>query len=404
MTANAIPATTLVSRPPLAGSARPSLYFREEHEMLRDQVRRFVEDEVKPRAAAWEEAGFVPREILTRMGELGFLGIRYPAEYGGSELDTLATVVLAEELGRSTFSGFAITVLVHTDMASVHIAHGGSEAMRARLMPDVVAGRKIVAVAVTEPGAGSDVKGLRTRARREGGEYVLNGSKIYITNGVHADLYCVAAKTAGDSERPSRSISMFLVEKGTPGLRVGRALDKHGWRSSDTAELFFEDCRVPAENLLGQEGHGFYAIMRNFQNERIVIGAMAMGEAQAAIDLTLEWVTSRQAFGAPLWTKQAIRQRLAMLQAKVEAGRQLVYHAAFLDTQGVDATREVSMAKAYCGELVNEVMYDCLQFHGGLGFMRGSAIERMARDARVQTIGGGATEVMLEEVAKRMHP
>ena len=376
--------------------------------MLRDQIRRFVDEEVKPKADAWEEAGFVPREVLARMGELGFLGIRYPAEYGGSELDTLATVVLAEELGRSTFSGFAITVLVHTDMASVHIFNGGSEAQKRRHMPDIVAGRKIVAVAVTEPGAGSDVKGIRTRARRVGDEYVLDGSKIYITNGVHADLYCVAAKTVSDGiaadARPSRSLSMFLVEKGTPGLRIGRALDKHGWRSSDTAELFFEDCRIPAENLLGEEGQGFYAIMRNFQNERTVIGAMAMGEAQAAIDLTLEWVMTRQAFGAPLWDKQGIRQRLAMLQARVEAGRQLVHHAAWLDAQGHDATKEVSMVKALCGELVNEVMHACLQFHGGLGFMRGSAIERMARDARVQAIGGGATEVMLEEVAKRMHP
>ena len=385
-----------------------SIYFSPEHEMLRDQIRRFVDDEVKPKAAAWEDAGFVPREVLARMGELGFLGIRYPAEFGGSDFDTLATVVLAEELGRSTFSGFAITVLVHTDMASVHLFHAGSEALKRRLMPDVVAGRKIAAVAVTEPGAGSDVKAMRTRARRVGDEYVLDGSKIYITNGVHADLYCVAAKTVSDTigpdTRASRSVSMFLVEKGTPGLRIGRALDKHGWRCSDTAELFFEDCRIPAANLLGAEGQGFYAIMQNFQNERTVIGAMAMGEAQAAIDLTLDWLTSRQAFGAPLWDKQGIRQRLAMLQAKVEAGRQLVYHAAWLDAGGQDATKEVSMVKALCGELVNEVMYDCLQFHGGLGFMRGSAIERMARDARVQSIGGGATEVMLEEVAKRMHP
>jgi acyl-CoA dehydrogenase len=195
---------------------------------------------------------------------------------------------------------------------------------------------------------------------------------------------------------------MFLVEKGTPGFTVSRALDKHGWRSSDTAELSFADCRVPAENLLGAEGRGFYAIMGNFQNERLVIGAMAMGEAQAALDLTLDYVTTRKAFGAPLFEKQVVRQRLAMLASKVEAGRQLIYHAAWLDSQGTDATREVSMVKAYCGELVNEVMYDCLQFHGGMGFMRESTIERMTRDARVQAIGGGATEVMLEEVAKRL--
>jgi acyl-CoA dehydrogenase len=268
-------------------------------------------------------------------------------------------------------------------------------------MPRIIAGEIITAVAVTEPDAGSDVKAIRTVARRDGDSYVLDGAKMFITNGVYADLYCVAAKT-DRSGPPSRAISMFLVEKGTPGFTVSRELDKHGWRSSDTAELHFADCRIPAANLLGEEGRGFYAIMKNFQNERTVIGAMAMGEASAAIELTLDYVRTRTAFGAPLWQKQAIRQRLSMLAAKVEAGRQLVYHAAWLQSQGVEATREVSMVKAYCGELVNEVMYDCLQFHGGMGFMRESTIERMARDARVQTIGGGATEVMLEEVAKRL--
>ena len=372
-----------------------------EHELLRDQVRRFVEEEIKPHADQWEEDGFVPRAVLRRMGELGFFGIRYPAEYGGSEMDVLATVVFAEELGRSTYGGVAITALVHTDMASVHVANAGNAAQRERWMPGIVSGEVITAVAVTEPDAGSDVKGMRTTARRDGGDFVLNGAKLYITNGVHADLYCVAAKTDPRGSA-SRSVTMFLIEKGTPGLRVARELDKHGWRSSDTAELVFEDCRIPAENVLGEEGQGFYAIMRNFQNERLVIGAMAMGEAQTASALTLDWLKTRKAFGAPLWEKQGIRQRLAMLAAKVEAGRQLVYGTAVRVARGEDCTREVSMVKAYCGELVNEVMYDCLQFHGGMGFLRESTIERMARDARVQTIGGGATEVMLEEIAKRL--
>jgi acyl-CoA dehydrogenase len=382
-------------------TSAPSPYFAEEHEMLRAQVRRFVEQEIKPNAAQWEEAGFVPREVLRRMGSLGFFGIRYPAQYGGAEMDTLATVVFAEELGRSTFSGVAITALVHTDMASVHLFNAGSDSQKSRWAPGVIDGSIITAVAITEPDAGSDVKGMRTTARRDGNDYVLNGAKMYITNGVHAKLYCVAAKVDMRGS-PSRSVSMFLVEKDTPGFRIGRVLDKHGWRSSDTAELVFEECRIPAENLLGEEGRGFYAIMRNFQNERIVLGAMAMGEAQAALDLTLDYVKTRKAFGAPLWEKQAIRQRLAMLSARVEAGRQLVYNAAWLDTQGMDATKEVSMVKAYCGELVNAVMYDCLQFHGGAGYMRESTIERMTRDARIQAIGGGATEVMLEEIAKRI--
>ena len=391
------------AKSPAGGSASEHRvpYFSEEHELLRTQVRRFVETEIKPHALAWEEQGYVPRDVLRRMGGLGFFGIRYPARYGGSEMDTLASVLFAEELGRSTFGGVAITALVHTDMASVHVFNAGSEAQKDKWMPRIISGETITAVAVTEPDAGSDVKGIRTVARWEGDSYVLDGAKMFITNGVHADLYCVAAKTDRGGQ-PSRSITMFLVEKGMPGFSVSRALDKHGWRSSDTAELHFDACRIPAENMLGAEGRGFYAIMKNFQNERTVLGAMAMGEAQAALDLTLDYVRARKAFGAPLLQKQAIRQRLAMLAAKVEAGRQLVYHAAWLDTQGVDATKEVSMVKAYCGELVNEVMYACVQFHGGMGFMRESTIERMARDARVQSIGGGATEVMLDEVAKRL--
>jgi len=377
------------------------LFLTDEHEMLRDQVRRFVTEKVHPVADTWEEDGCVPRDILRQMGELGFFGIRYPEEYGGSAMDTRATAVLAEELGRSTYAGFAITALVHTDMASVHLYNAGTTAQRAAYMPDIVAGQKIVAVAVTEPDAGSDVKSIRTTARREGDAFVLNGAKMFITNGVHADLYCVAAKT--DSQGPaSQSVTIFLVEKDTPGFSVSRALDKHGWRCSDTAELSFQDCRIPAENVLGDEGRGFYGIMKNFQNERIVLGAMAMGEAQAALDLTLDYVKTRQAFGAPLWSKQAIRQRLSMLSARVAAARQFVYATAARDAAGEDVVKEVSMLKALCGELVNEVMYDCVQFHGGAGYMRGSTIERMARDARVQSIGGGATEVMLEEVAKRI--
>ena len=378
-----------------------SPYLREEHIAFRDQLQRFIRTEIIPHALQWETDGTVPRSVLRRMGELGFLGVRYPEAFGGSEMDTVATAVLAEELGRSTFGGFAITVLVHTDMASPHLANAGTPAQMARYMPDLIAGRKISAVAVTEPDAGSDVASIRTTARREGDTWVLNGSKLYISNGVHGDIAFVAAKT-DLSAKGSRGISVFIVEKGTPGFTVGRELDKHGWCSSDTAELVFDECRVPAANLLGEENRGFYAIMRNFQNERIVLAAQAMGEAQAALALTLDWVRQRKAFGGTLWDKQVIRQRLSMLAAKVEAARCLIYQSAWLDAQGRDCIREVSMVKALCGELVNEVMYDCQQFHGGMGYMRESTIERMVRDARIQSIGGGATEVMLEEVAKRL--
>lgn len=377
------------------------LFLDEEHTMLRDQVRRFVEERVKPNGEQWEDDGMVPREILREMGGLGFFGIRYPQEFGGSNMDTRATVVMAEELGRSTFTGFAITAMVHTDMASVHIFNAGNDAQKAKYMPDIIAGRKITAVCVTEPDAGSDVKGIRSYARREGDHFVLNGTKMFITNGVHADLYCVAAKTDRDGPA-SQSVSMFLLEKGMAGFTVSRALDKHGWRSSDTAELSFVDVKIPVENLLGGVGQGFYAIMKNFQNERIVAAAAAVGESMAALELTLDYVRQRKAFGAPLWANQVIRQRLSMLSARVTAARALVYQTAARDANGEDVVREVSMLKALCGELVNEVMYDCLQFHGGSGYLRGMPIERMARDARVQSIGGGATEVMLEEVAKRL--
>jgi acyl-CoA dehydrogenase len=377
-------------------------YFSDIHEMLRTTIRRFVEERVLPQAAQWEKDGHVPRTILQEMGALGLLGMRYAPEHGGSGLDTLANVVLAEELGRSTFGGFAVTVLVHTDMASPHLFHGGTPEQLARWMPDIVAGRCITAVAMTEPDAGSDLASMRTTARRVAGGYVINGAKTFITNGAHGDLVFVAAKMADGEGGRHRRMTMFAVEKGTPGFRVARVLDKTGWWSSDTAELVFEDCFVPEDNRIGAEGQGFYALVRNLQNERIVLAAQAVGEASRAIELTLDWVKTRSAFGSPLWDKQVIRHRLAERMAEVEAARAFVYNTAWRDANGEQVVREVSMLKALCGTLVNRVLYDCVQFHGGMGYMRETAVERMARDARVQAIGGGATEVMLEEVAKRL--
>lgn len=378
-----------------------SIYFDETHTLFREQLKRFIDDRVIPYGDAWEKAGEVPRSVLKQMGELGFLGIRYPAKYGGAEMDTLGTAVLSEELGRSTFGGFAVTVLVHTDMASPHLARFGTDEQLEKYFRGIISGDLISAVAVTEPDAGSDVASIKARAAREGDHYVLNGSKIFITNGVLADVYFVAAKT-DMNVKGSRGISMFIVEKGTPGFSVSRKLEKMGWRSSDTAELAFDDCHIPVENLLGEENRGFYQIMENFQNERITLGAQAIGEATKAIDITLDYVTQRKAFGGKLYDLQTIRQRLSMLAAKVEAARQFVYHTAWLDGRGTDCVKEVSMVKALCGELVNEVVYTCQQFHGGFGYMQESPIERMVRDARVQAVGGGATEVMLEEVAKRL--
>lgn len=374
-----------------------NIYVTSEHELLREQVARFIAREVEPHASAWEEEGCVPREVLRKMGDAGLLGLMYESEYGGGEADALANLVFAEALSQSTFGGFIITVLVHTDMASPHLFHAGNAAQKARYMPDVIAGRTITAVGITEPGAGSDVAGMRMTAKREGDEWVLNGTKMFITNGVHANLYFIAAKTG----TARHDVSMFIVEKGTPGFTVGRALKKTGWLSSDTAELVFDNVRIPAGNLLGEEGKGFYSVMKNFQTERIALAAMAVGHCTQALKMTLDYVRQRQAFGATLWDKQTIRQRIAMLDAKTRAARQFMYHCAWAVTQGRDIVQEVSMLKALTGELVNEVLQTCQQFHGGMGFIRETAIERLWRDARVLGIGGGATEVMLEEVAKR---
>jgi acyl-CoA dehydrogenase len=378
-----------------------TIYDNPDHELLRDQVARFLAREVEPHAAGWEETGMVPRDVLRRMGQAGLLGIAFEGEYGGGDADAMTNLVFAEALSQSTFAGFIITVLVHTDMAGPHLHHAGNAAQKAKYLNKVTSGEMITAVGITEPGAGSDVAGIRTTAKRvsdgEGADWVLNGTKMFITNGVHADLYFIAAKTGS----ARHDMTMFIVEKGTPGFSVGRALNKTGWLSSDTAELVLDNVRIPADNLLGEEGKGFYSVMKNFQTERIALGAMAIGHCTQALALTLDYVRQRQAFGGTLWDKQTIRQRLSMLDAKTRAARQFMYHCAWSVTQGHDIVQEVSMLKALTGELVNEVVQTCQQFHGGMGFIRETAIERLWRDARVLAIGGGATEVMLEEVAKR---
>ena len=378
-----------------------NIYITPEHEQLREQIARFIAREVEPHALAWEDAGFTPREVLRKMGDAGLLGLMYASEHGGAEADALTNLVFAEALSQSTFGGFIITVLVHTDMASPHLHHAGTVAQKARYMPGVTAGSTITAVGISEPGAGSDVAGLRTRAVKEGAHWVLNGTKLFITNGVHGDLFFIAAKTGSGSDNARHAMSMFIVEKGTPGFSVGRSLHKSGWLSSDTAELVFDNCRIPIENLLGEENKGFYSVMKNFQTERIALAAMAVGHCTQALALTLDFVRQRQAFGAPLFDKQVIRQRIAMLDAKVRAARSFMYHCAWRVTQQHDVVQDVSMLKALTGELVNEVVQACQQFHGGMGYMRGMPIERLWRDARILAIGGGATEVMLDEAAKR---
>jgi len=372
----------------------------DEYRELREQVRRFVRAEITPYGDAWEKAGRVPRELLLKMGELGLLGLRAPERFGGSGLGVLGWVVLAEELGRSTYGGVTVVAMVHSAMAMPHLFHAGTEEQMARWLPDLIAGRKTCCIAVSEADAGSDVSAIRTTARRDGDDWVLNGAKFYISNAVFGEVFFVAARTDPDA-KGARGLSMFAVEKGDPGFSVGRRLEKFGDWCADTAEIILDEVRLPADRLLGEEGRGFYAAMKNFQGERLVLGAMASGEGATALKLTIDHLRNRKAFGAPLIEKQGLRQRLAMHHAKLEAGRQLLYYAAWLEEQGLPCIREVSMVKAFCAETCNELMYSCQQFHGGMGYLRETAIERMVRDARLHAIGGGATEVMLEEIAKR---
>jgi acyl-CoA dehydrogenase len=377
------------------------IYDNEDLDAIRQQTRRFVEEKVTPFGHEWESEGRVPRHVLEEMAKIGFFGLRVPEEFGGVGMGELATVVYAEELGRSTFGGFAITALVHSDLAMPYLLNFGSAEQKKRWLPGMVSGEILTAIAVTEPDAGSDVANIRTRAVADGDGWRINGSKMFITNGGVADLIFVGVRTNADV-KGSRGISIIAVPAGTEGFTVSRALDKMGWHSSDTAELSFSDCWVPADHLIGNENRGFYYIMTNFQNERLAIAAQAIGEATKAIELTLAYVKERKAFGKPLYDKQAIRQRLAMASARVEAARQLVYHTAWLMEQRNEAVKEVSMVKALVGELANQVLYECVQFHGGMGYMTETAVERMYRDVRIHSIGGGATEVMLDEVAKRL--
>lgn len=375
-------------------------YMTDELQAIYDQTVDFVAKEVIPHGEAWEEEGKVPRDVLARMGALGMFSLRVPERLGGLGLGMLASAAFSEALGSSTFGGFEATVLVHTDMAGPHLVNSGSDEQLDHWLPGVLAGETILSIGVTEPDAGSDVAGIRTTAVKDGDGWRINGTKTFITNGVYGDMTILAAKTDPGNKY---GISMFLVPAGTEGFSVAKKLDKHGWRCSDTAELVLENVWVPDGQLLGTPHRGFYETMKNFQNERMVLVGMGIGAAQRAIDITLAYTQERKAFGSSLFDLGAIRQRMAMNQAKVDAVRASMYHAAWMHDEGLDNVKAMSGVKAFGCEVVNQVMYDCLQFHGGMGYMRESAVERLYRDARILPIGGGATEVMLEEVAKRSY-
>jgi acyl-CoA dehydrogenase len=376
----------------------------EEQRRIRETLTAFAEREIKPHSTEWDKKEIFPREVIRKLGELGFLGVAFPEKWGGGGADTLSQVLVVEGLSRFDAS-VGLTAAAHMSLSTGHIANFASDEHRDRYVPDMLAAKKIGAWCLTEPNSGSDAAAMLTRANRVGDNYVINGSKMFITNGATADVCFLAARVeTGDTGKRHRGISMFLVERTTPGFTVSRTLDKTGMRASDTAELSFSDMRVPATNLLGREGVGFYEVMRVFQRERLVAGLHAVAMADRALADTIAYVRERQAFGGPLSDKQAIRHKLADLATQIEAGRWLTYAACAKFAAGEACVREVSMAKLYTAEMVNRVAYDCVQLHGGYGYMREYAIERFARDARLMTIGGGTSEIMRDIIAKAVLP
>jgi len=375
----------------------------DEHEMLRRTVRAFVDKEVVPHVDAWEEAGRIPRGFWRRLGELGLLGLEFPTEYGGAGGDFLSSVVLGEEMARCRSGGVAFSVLVHTDMSSPWLTRYGTEAQKRAFLPGIVSGETVCALAITEPAAGSDMAGIATRAVRDGDRYLLTGSKIFITNGVHGDLYFVAARTGpGAPARRHAGISMFLVERGRPGFTVSRRLEKMGMRASDTAELSLQECAIPAANLLGEEGRGFHQLAAGLQRERIMAAVMALSGAGQALEDTTAYLRERHAFDGPLSDKQALRHRMADMATEIEAARQLVYHAAARYAAGEECVTEVSMAKLFATEVANRVAYQAVQLHGGYGYMREFPVERFFRDVRLWPIASGTSEIMREIIARRL--
>ncbi len=374
--------------------------FTSEHEMFRQSIRRFVQQELDPHADAWEEAGQWPgHEVLGKMGALGFLGLSYPEEYGGQGLDFWYTVIFCEELAKTASAGVTTGITVHTDMCTPALAQYGSDALKRAFLAPSLRGEYVGCVAVSEPDAGSDVASIRTRARVEGDDWVINGRKLYITNGAQADWACVLARTSDDPG--ARGMSLIVVPTNTSGFSVSRKLRKLGNHSSDTAELIFENVRVPRANTIGEEGMGFILQMRQFQRERLVGAIVAYSSAEKVVRDTIAYTQQRHAFGAPLIENQAIHFRLAELLTEIESLRALCYDATEHYIAGDDITLIASMAKLKGGRLAREVTDSCLQFYGGMGYMEETPIARAYRDARLLSIGGGADEIMLGIIARQ---
>lgn len=376
-----------------------SLLFTEEHNQFRGQLRKFFARHVTPHAMEWDEKREIPRSIWKKMGDLGFLGFCYDPAYGGAGADEIFRVVMGEELARSGSSGLTIAVAGHNDMATKYIDLMGSDEQKHRWLTPCIRGDAVCAIAITEPGAGSDVAAITTRAEKKGGSYIINGQKTFITNGYYGDLLVTAVRTDPAAEPAFKGVSLIVIERGTPGVTASK-LEKIGCHASDTAEIFFEDVEVPAENLLGGEGQGFVAIMKNFQLERLSIGVLSVAVAQHIFDKTIEYARERIAFKKPISKFQVIRHQLVDMALEIEMNRSFLYQCAYHYAKGEDITKEISMLKIGSAEMVNRIAYRATQIYGGYGFMAEYDVARLYADLRPVTIAGGTTEIMKELVSR----
>lgn len=372
--------------------------FNEEHELFRKTVKKFVEKEIKPNIEQWEHNGEVPRTLYKQVGDMGYLGIKFPTEYGGSGLDVITEAVFIEEMAKCGAGGVGASLLAMTGIAMTKIWLFGNEEQKQKYLPSGIRGEKIFALGITEPEGGSDVASMKTNAKKEGDHYVLNGSKTFITNGVNADYVIVAAKTKDDPKH--RNISLFVVDTTSEGYSVGKKLKKLGWRSSDTGEIYFDNVIVPKENLIGQEHAGFTYIMQDFQYERIHMALSSVALAELALEETMKYSQERIQFNQPLSNFQVLRHKMVDMAVDIEKARSITYRALYLYERGEDVVTHATMAKAYAAEMVQRVTDTAMQIHGGNGYMMEYPVQRYWRDARIQSIGGGTTQVMNEILTK----
>ncbi len=374
-----------------------SMYFTEEHQLFRNSLRDFLQKEVVPHIEKWEKTGTIERFIWNKFGEMGFLGISYPEKYGGLDLDIFYMIILLEELQRINSAGFAAAIWAHAYLAMTHLNAEGSEAIKEKYLSASIAGDMIGCLCITEPFGGSDVAGMRTTAIKKGDNYVINGSKTFITNGIYSDYLIVAAKT--NPELGNKGISIFLIDRDTPGVSATK-LDKLGWRASDTGEIAFDNVTIPASNLMGEENKGFPYIMQHFALERLIMGVNAHARTQYALEYTLEYMSNREAFGKTIDRFQALRHKIADHYTELELCKTFNYNVAFRLDKGEYVVKEATMSKLKSTKVADDAIYDCLQFLGGYGYMEEYPLARLLRDSRLGPIGGGTSEILREIIAK----